>query len=124
MDATFRINRDREHVQSGEIRNERWTFRIGTNRRLNLTSLQERGLTLNLDQAGVVDPLFVGTREWNEDPTWRYVFNDLGGGNRGIEGNTDSFSWGIANGQLRIFISLTSGVSDSWYGCISELKVA
>jgi len=113
---TLRINRDREYVGSNEIRNERWTFSIGANRRLNLSSQQQSGLTLNLDQVGIVDPLFLGTWEWNEYPAWRYVFNDTGGGNRGIEGNTDSFSWGIAGDQLRIFVA--SGLSDSWYATI------
>jgi len=116
---TLRINRDRQYVQSGEIRNERWDFSIGTNRRLNLTSQQQRGLTFNMDQIGIVDELFVGTWTWNENPEWRYVLNETGGGNRGFEGNTDSFSWGIANGQLRIFILATTGVSDSWYATIT-----
>ena len=116
---TLRLNRDRQYVQSGEIRNERWTFTIGENRTLRLSSQQERGFNLNFHQIGIIDPSFVGTWAWDQDPTWRYVINATGGGNRGFEGDTTSFAWGMANGQLRIFITGGAGVTDSWYATIS-----
>ena len=111
---TLRIHRDAEYVNSGEIRNERWDFSIGTNNRLNLRSQQERTMNFNFYQIGVIDMELVGTWEWNDDPEWRYVFNDAGGGNRGYEGDTDSFRWGVVDGnQLRIFHTM-GGMSDSW----------
>ncbi|MCL2363310.1 MAG: hypothetical protein FWC71_01450 [Defluviitaleaceae bacterium] len=111
---TLRINRDRQYVESGEIRNERWTFTIGDNQTLRLSSQQERGFILNFNQVGIVDPALASTWEWNDDPTWRYVFGEAGGGNRGFEGDVNHFIWGMVNGQLRIFALGATNVTDSW----------
>jgi len=118
-DDTLRLNRDREFVGSGEIRNERWTFSIGTNRRLSISSQQQRGLVVNLDQVGDVYEALVGTWNWDVDPSWRYVLQETGNGNRGVEGNTDVFLWGVIDGQLRIFFSMGDGLTDSWDATIT-----
>ena len=112
-DGTLRIHRDSAYVNSGEIRNERWDFTIGTNRVLNMRSQQDRSISINHTQVGIIDPALIGTWEWDDDPTWRYVFNENGGGNRGFEGETEAFTWGTVDGnQLRIFH--IGSLTDSW----------
>lgn len=113
-DDTLRLSRDREFVGSREIRNERWTFALGANGRLSLSSQQERGLTINLDYAGNIYAPLVGTWHWDAEPAWRRVFNADGTGERGFEGESDSFLWGVVDGQVRIFVYMTGGLTDSW----------
>ena len=99
----------------GQARVEHWDFSIDANHQLNISSQQQVAIDLYLDKVGEIYPALIGTWTWDDDPEWRYYFNDLGGGRRGFEVNMISFEWGVVDGQLRLFLALTSGVTDSWH---------
>ncbi|MCL2521527.1 MAG: DUF5640 domain-containing protein [Erysipelotrichales bacterium] len=52
--------------------------------------------------AGEINQDFVGTWEWLHGPEWRYVFNADGTGNRGVPGDTETFSWSTNNDRINI----------------------
>jgi len=125
-DGTLNIDRDPEYVTSGQNRNEHWDFSIDeANHQLSISSQQYEGNNIDFIKVGDIYPALIGTWAWNGDILWNYSFNDFGGGRRGFEGSMDSFEWGVIDGQLRFFVTMTSGVTDSWYMTIdgSELRL-
>jgi len=49
---------------------------------------------------GFVDDTFFGTWYLEDDPSWRMVFHENGGGLRGHEGAQQFFSWGTVNDDI------------------------
>jgi len=114
VDDTMRIRLNT--VPAGHSRNEHWTFDIddGSLRLENRHDSRQAFSYIRNDghgALGAVDPALVGRWHWdNEDyPTWRYLFNDDGTGNRGRPADVPRFMgalypiyWGVVDGELRI----------------------
>ena len=111
-------------MESGQTRSEQWSFSVDTtNYQLTINNQQQADHNIDFYKVGDVYPALTGIWAWNGDPLWNYSFNEYGGGRRGIEGNMETFEWGVIDGQLRFFVTMTSGVTDSWHMTINDVEL-
>ena len=88
---------------------EHWTFTIN-NGILTMDSRQEPGLTwryivavdINSAENAVLAPELIGTWDWDNDPSYTYIFNDNGSGTRGFPGQLEAFEWTTIDDNLLI----------------------